>query len=166
MHNTYRYNLTVDTDNVITPSLQILSVDGLGTWLDVQTHRENTEGAMSHMEPSRRDTQFQDFANLLMQEIDEQVGEVVQRGMEHDAGEMKVGQELASRWQTVIARRAYDLVWHALESCLISERAYSLVRHYYPLGNIEASEVERHFDREELLQDIPDMTEWPERKEP
>lgn len=93
------------------------------------------------MSESARDTQFKGFANLLMQEIDEQVGAVTQWGVEHDIDDQaKIGQELASRWQTVIARRAYDLVQHTLNHAPMTE--------YY-------ADVE----------DIPDLTELPKEQE-
>lgn len=83
-----------------------------------------------------RDTQFVGFANLLMQEIDEQVGIVTKWGIEHDIDdETKIGKELYSRWQSVIARRAYDLVQHTL--------------------NYGGNEIEV------IPEGIPDMHKWP-----
>jgi hypothetical protein len=88
---------------------------------------------------SERDTHFQGFANLLMQEIDEQVGTVTKWGLEHDIdSQEKIGQELSSRWQTVIAQRAYDLAYHVLDN----------------IWEVHNPEV--------LLERTPDLTEWPE----
>lgn len=75
------------------------------------------------MSENARDTQFQGFANLLMREIDEQVGAVTQWGVEHNIDDQeKIGQELYSRWQTVIARRAYDLACHVATHTMVSAR--------------------------------------------
>lgn len=87
------------------------------------------------MNENERDTLFQGFAKLLTQEIDEQVGTVIKWELEHDIdSQEKIGQELYSRWQTVIAQRAYDLVMHTLMKV----------------------------DLPEYINDIPDLTEWPE----
>jgi len=126
----------------------------LGMTKEIAREYERSHRAMSI---SRGDTQFIGFAKLLCDELERSVALEATSNDWTEVDRKEV--------QQIIARCAGKLVWHALESCLISERAYSLVRHYYPL-DIEASQVERHFDRDEMLQDVPDMTEWPERKEP
>src|SRR5690242_10842919 len=64
-----------------------------------------------------RDTQFAGFAALLAEEIDEQFGAVLRwaekRGTVDQA---EIARELSSRWGTLIARRASDLVTHAIEN--------------------------------------------------
>jgi hypothetical protein len=91
---------------------------------------------------SERDTHFRGFAHLLMQEIDEQIGAVTEWGIEHEIdSQEKIGLELYSRWRTVIARRAYDLVFHTIM-------------------NIDPYHLDA-LSTEEIPARIPDMTEWP-----
>lgn len=95
---------------------------------------------------NERDTHFAGFAQLLMQEIDEQVGAVTTWGLEQDIeDEARIGQELVSRWRTLIARRVYDLVHEACE-------------------NISSAQVDGRLSVEGMMGAISDMTEWPEQK--
>lgn len=91
------------------------------------------------MSDTPRDTQFVGFARLLIPEIDEQIGAVTEWSMEHDIDDQaRIAQELVSRWQTLLAQRAYDLVIHALKSLSMDPIA---------IGEIP---------------NIPDMAIWPE----
>jgi hypothetical protein len=63
-----------------------------------------------------RDSHFAGFARLLIPELDAQVGAVTTWAMEQGVDdEQKIAQELAARWRLLLARRAYDLVEHALK---------------------------------------------------
>jgi hypothetical protein len=77
------------------------------------------------MDNNERDTHFQGFAKLLIPELDEQVGAVTEWGLEHDASEKEIAQELASRWNTLIAQRAYDLasfaVYKSMRGCSLAQ---------------------------------------------
>ena len=91
---------------------------------------------------NERDTHFQNFAKLLVQEIDEQVGAVTAWAVEHDIDDVaKIGQELYTRWQTLIAQRAYDLMYHA--------RLHT----GYGMDLLDINGW--------IAEDVPDLTEWP-----
>lgn len=97
---------------------------------------------------SERDTHFAGFAQMLIQEIDEQVGAVTAWGIEHAIDdEVKVGQELASRWRTLIARRAFDLVTHAFND-------------FFGDGRVELTESVKG-EGALFAASTPDLTEWP-----
>lgn len=86
---------------------------------------------------NQRDTQFRDFAKLLWSEIKDHFGDW------WEADNTNVNNEA----QEVIARRAYDLASHIVSSCVDQEE-----------------ECRHRCYREELLRDIPDMTELPDQK--
>jgi hypothetical protein len=88
---------------------------------------------------NERDTQFKGFATLLRQDIFKQLQWL-------DFGFTPKQQESIDRAiEKLIARRAYDLVKHAIESCTLQEE------------NVGA-----RMNEDYLLSNIPDMTEWPE----
>lgn len=65
------------------------------------------------MNENARDTQFMNFARLLIPEIDKQIGAVTDWAMKHDIDDKEqIAQELYSRWQTTIAQHAYDFACH------------------------------------------------------
>jgi hypothetical protein len=85
---------------------------------------------------SNRDAQFQNFAKLLMQDL---------------LSENRVYANIVEGYgleesQEIIARRAYDFAQHVLNS--------------FELGDLETCD-----GRDEILFNIPDLTEWPEREE-
>lgn len=85
-----------------------------------------------HLEPSPRDTQFKGFAEALFEDL--------------PWNEINIDMERPGwqeRWELCIARRAYDLVQHALSNEKL---------HWYPLEEISVS-------------DIPDLIEWPKEQE-
>jgi len=66
-------------------------------WCKCSEERENV------MSDNTRDTQFQGFAKLLLDEMDNVDGIYIDTYLEH----------WREAWQDIIARRAYDLVKHA-----------------------------------------------------
>jgi len=89
------------------------------------------------MSNTLRDTQFAGFAKLLWEELLELRG----RGYIDVANDM-MDEEWNAEYRQIIARRAYDLVGHALE-------------------NIDPNDLDRLSPDERVLK-MPDLTEWPE----
>lgn len=100
--------------------------------------------------PTARDTQFLGFAKALFDELPEQDSDF------HPNWKQETLQ--------IIAQRAYDLIQHALETCLISERAYDLTRSYNPYNPILEEDIEGYLNRSKLLAEVPDLTTLPEVK--
>ncbi len=89
------------------------------------------------MTDNERDTQFLDFAKLLQQEIWDTECSIVPMLISNPTGQ--VAKELTEALQTLIAQRAYDLVWHTIE--------YS--------GEIDDLLLA------DAVSTIPDLTQWP-----
>ena len=94
---------------------------------------------------SKRDTQFANFARLLLAEFDSAIEEestqIIARGYYGSE------QAFANRLGTIIARRAYDLARHVAES--IEEQESN------------AQYDHQHIHVEYMLPRVPDMAAWP-----
>jgi hypothetical protein len=86
---------------------------------------------------SERDTHFAGFAKLLLAELDNEVGSITSICIESDTEFNET--EFTQKMVQIIARRAYDLITHALVADALR---------WPPLATI-------------TIEDIPDMTEWP-----
>ncbi len=91
---------------------------------------------------SKRNTQFRDFAKLLMDELTAQ-GDLLDLNRDYD-------ESMIAKYEQVIAQRAYDLACHAV-TYLGEETAWLKCKGY------TASQIAEN--------DIPDMTAWPELRE-
>jgi hypothetical protein len=102
---------------------------------------------------SERDTKFLEFARLVFNEIPPAI--------EEDSHGVWAEETIQ-----IIARRAYDLVKHALATGHLQERAQGLTRyylkHYAPMVRIEKEDVFGYLNEEEILKGIPDLKQWPE----
>jgi hypothetical protein len=78
-----------------------------------------------------RDTQFIGFAKLLVKEMID---------VDHNSLDTSDDRALSNLWELIIARRAYDLVSHALSS--IGPRELDML------------------DNVEVVAKVPDMKEW------
>lgn len=95
------------------------------------------------MSTNPRETQFAGFAKLLYEDF--------LRQAESDTLQETLVPDYADKWrmktEQIIARRAYDLVEHVIQS------------------RLQGIELLMRLDREwvaEQVQSIPDLTEWPE----
>lgn len=89
---------------------------------------------------SERDTKFAGFAALVLKEIDDVIGQQAKDAREYGLND-KTETACAHELGTLIARRAYDLVKHAIES-------------------IEHIDLDR-LSSEEQVGRIPDLSELP-----
>lgn len=90
------------------------------------------------MSENARDTQFAGFASLLWKEIQHEYITYLQR-------EFGTFAECDERVEQIIARHAYDLVQHSVESCEEQE-----------------DEMDCRIRSERLLRNIPDLMKFPE----
>lgn len=88
-----------------------------------------------------RDSHFQNFARLLLKELDDTIGKGVKR---LESGMIYSGADFAQELGQIVARRAYDLVEHSVDALL------PLI---YTNGFSPTTDI---------FETIPDMTEWPE----
>lgn len=91
---------------------------------------------------TRRDTQFQRFANLLWDELMER------RGGWIDVSDAGLDEEWMAEYKLLIAQRAYDLALHVLKA----------VPH---LQVVCANKQEA----EEVMPFLPDMSQWPQEEQ-
>jgi hypothetical protein len=87
------------------------------------------------MSTQERDTHFQGFSNLLFPEISQLFFTMYARILEH--GQIEEIDSIKDEIKTLIAQRAYDLVYHSLDN----------------IWEVHNPAI--------LISKIPDITEWP-----
>ncbi len=98
-----------------------------------------------------RDTQFQGFAKLLQQEIWNTELSIVPM-MTGGYPTSQVAKELTDAVQTLIAQRAYDLVYHALY--------YNDTGYWPDLVQKNPDHYKRQITK--ATNEVPDLTQWPD----
>lgn len=96
------------------------------------------------MSTTSRDTQFAGFAEALFENL--------------PWNEINIDMEWPGwqeKWELYIARRAYDLVEHS----------FSGVREFQPHATILSDEEEKRYIRDNVMPQIPDLTELPKEQE-
>jgi hypothetical protein len=128
----------------LTISVEALLVGNDNIW------QYGVNGAMSRVDEAIEKgppEQFAGFARLLLQELDDAIGRITKRFSEEGGGldEKLLERETAHELGTIIARRACVLVKHTVM-------------------NVAPIDLDR-LDADEIIERIPDLTEWPEAEE-
>lgn len=89
---------------------------------------------------AERDTHFLGFAKLLYQDICDELGDY-----------FVISEDLNERQKqaflTLIAPRAYDLLWHALTN----------------ISTVGLEHANLRIDIDQVIDEVPDLTAWPEQ---